>query len=755
MKHVLLRPYLLITGMVAAAWLADAGAAPAPMIPGAEPYVWRNVVMGGGGFVDGLVFHPTAPDVFYARTDVGGAYRWDAPAHQWVPLTDWLSPAQNNYTGIESIALDPSDPNRLYLAAGTYHRSDAAILSSEDRGKTFKVTVVPFKMGGNEDGRSNGERLAVDPNSGAILYFGSRSAGLWRSNDRGVTWNVVASFTNTGVAPPAVAPPSRPGSRRRGWRAPDYGIVFVVFDPASGKAGSPTPVIYAAVATSGTNLYRSSDAGVTWQPLPGQPLDLRPSHLVISADGLVYLSYGSQPGPNRLTNGAIWKFNPRDSSWTNISPEKPADAAPPGWGYGAVCVDAKNPCTIMVTTIDRWKPKDEVFRSTNGGTTWKGILQGGTMDYSPAPYTKRMTPHWTGSLAVNPNNPDQVWFGTGYGVWCCTNAAQTDSGVRAGWTFADQGLEETVPLALLSPPVGAHLLSGVGDIDGFRHDDVNVSPSEGTFAGPGFNHTRQLAYAGLKPQIIVRLGNGGHSDVYAAISDDGGTTWQPLDDNPPGSTGGEGERIALAADGRVIVWTPRDEPPYFTSDRGSNWTQCQGLEAAAAVVADPVNPLRFYALAPDTGAIYTSTNAAATFAPTGATVPAMERFGGRGGGVFAATTDREGDLWAGSGDFGLFHSSDGGISFKKLDSVARADALGFGMAAPGKTFPALFLQGDVGQLHARFRSDDAGQTWVRIDDDQHQYGIADIPLIIGDPRIYGRVYFTTGGRGVIYGDRAR
>jgi len=49
--------------------------------------------------------------------------------------------------------------------------------------------------------------------------------------------------------------------------------------------------------------------------------------------------------------------------------------------------------------------------------------------------------------------------------------------------------------------------------------------------------------------------------------------------------------------------------------------------------------------------------------------------------------------------------------------------------------------GTIHQLHARYRSDDAGRTWVRIDDDQHQYANADVPLIIGDPRIYGRVYF--------------
>ena len=86
----------------------------------AQPYVWRAVAMGGGGFVDGIIFHPTAANLMYARTDVGGAYRWDDQKQEWIPLTDWLSYAQGNFTGIESIALDPQDPSRVYMACGTY-----------------------------------------------------------------------------------------------------------------------------------------------------------------------------------------------------------------------------------------------------------------------------------------------------------------------------------------------------------------------------------------------------------------------------------------------------------------------------------------------------------------------------------------------------------------------------------------------------------------------------------------------------------
>jgi xyloglucan-specific exo-beta-1,4-glucanase len=49
-----------------------------------------------------------------------------------------------------------------------------------------------------------------------------------------------------------------------------------------------------------------------------------------------------------------------------------------------------------------------------------------------------------------------------------------------------------------------------------------------------------------------------------------------------------------------------------------------------------------------------------------------------------------------------------------------------------------------------FRSDDKGESWVRINDDQRQWGFCTV--IIGDPRVSGRVYIGTGGRGIITGE---
>ncbi len=717
--------------------------------PPSAPYVWKNVQMVGGGFVDGIIFHPTAKGLRYARTDMGSAYRWNEAAKRWEPLLDWVPYEDLNLMGVESIAVDPSNPGRVYLSCGTYTNEktpNGAILRSSDRGRTFQRTNVPFKMGGNENGRGNGERMAVDPNNGNIIYLGTRQAGLWRSTDRGVTWNRVESFPDVTEA----GPPPKP---HEWWKRPN-GVVFVVFDPRSGSRGKGSATIYAGASLMGTNnLFRSTDAGKTWQPVPGQPTQYRPLRPALASDGMLYITYGTDPGPWRMTDGGLWKLNTRTGAWTDITPDKPTSQRP--FGYAAVSVDAHNPQALIVSSFYR-PGGEEIFRSTDGGNTWKPVFAGGgTYDFSLAPYVAHTPIHWLFDIEIDPANPDHAMFTTGYGGYETFDLTDVDSGKPTRWSVMSTGIEESVALDLLSPPQGAHLLTAIGDYGGFVHWDLDKPAPEGNYDHPHFGNTNGLACAANKPEIIVRVGRAsGNRGGNIGYSLDGGKSWQPTASAPQrSSTLGH---IAVSSDGTTWVWTPEHSAVSFTRDRGATWTDSQGIPRDTRVIADPVNPLKFYAIALFDGKLFTSADGAATFTERPLNLPdgLPQRGGDRGddrGGqdrIYAAP-GKEGDLWLAAFN-GLYHSTDAGATFVRLGGVKEIHAFGFGKAAPGAGYPALYLVGVVSGVRGIFRSVDTAETWVRINDDQHQWGL--VLHITGDPKQFGRVYVGTHGRGTIYGD---
>ena len=75
----------------------------------------------------------------------------------------------------------------------------------------------------------------------------------------------------------------------------------------------------------------------------------------------------------------------------------------------------------------------------------------------------------------------------------------------------------------------------------------------------------------------------------------------------------------------------------------------------------------------------------------------------------------------------------------------------FGAPMPGRDYPALYAIAERDGVLGIYRSDDAGQSWLRVNDDQHEYGRR-YRAVAGDPRIPGRVYVATDGRGVVYGE---
>ena len=733
------------------------------------PYVWKNVAIKGGGFVSGIVMSPALQGLAFARTDVGGAYRFDPAARRWMPITDWVGHDDSNSMGIESIAADPVDPNRVYIAAGTYlPAGNGWILSSTDMGQTWARNAIAAPMGGNVDGRSMGERLAIDPNLPSTLYFGSRNTGLWMSTDSAQTWTAVSNFPTTGATNGGVG-----SSNPAGIVGTGYGLTFVVFDPRSGSPGSATPAIYVGVGvgvTDGTGLYRSMDAGQTWEAVAGQPAGMMPHHAVLDGCGNLYLAYNNGSGPNGITAGAVWRYTmaaPPDSGATTDGGTIPSawtDVSPPHLvgGFGGISADPGHPGTLIVTTMDFWSP-GEIFRTTNGGVSWAPIYAAAQHDVAGATWlwwhgTSLPAAGWMGDVELDPFNAGRALYITGQGLWSSDDVTSADTRAPTHWTFGDDGLEETVVLDLASPPAmpegsaqtSALLLSGVGDIAGFRHDDLDVSPPNGMFSNPIFGNTTSIDFAEGTPNIVARVGTSSSSNgKRGAYSTDGGTTWTPFASapavtgaagtTPPAPTSGS---IAVSADGTTFVWAPQRPAtgntvtPSYSQNKGVTWIASVGLVANARVAADRVNPSKFYAT--NGGRMYVSTDGGATFAMV--SMPPN----GRPRPVFGI----EGDVWVATGS-GLQHSQDSAATFVPVPQVTSATAVGFGMAATGQSYPAVYVAGSVSGVWGTYRSDDAGATWQRIDDPQHQFGFVNI--LAGDRRQYGRVYLGTGGRGILYG----
>jgi hypothetical protein len=735
------------------------------------PYDWDNVAIVGGGYVPAVIFSPVEKDLIYARTDMGGAYRWDKVAAKWVPLTDWVGFDEWNYLGIESIAPDPKDANRVYVAVGTYTNSwtsmNGQLLRSVDRGDSFERFNLPFKVGGNMPGRSMGERLGVDPNAPRVLYLGARSGnGLWRSNDAGETWKKVESFPSGG---------NYFQDSTNDYTTDLIGVVWVVFDPTSSTAGSASQTIYVGVADTNTGIYRSTDGGTTWEPLPGQPAaGFLPHHAVLASNRLLYVTYSDKAGPYDGGHGDVWKYDTEQGTWTQISPVPSSNTDDDYFGYGGLAVDGQDPNRLIVTSLNSWWPDARFYRSRDAGATWSPIwdfdgyptrVNRYTLDISASPWLdwglSKTAPEespklgWmTGGLSIDPFDSERMFYGTGatlYGTQNLTNWDDPDKKIDI--FVAALGIEETavMDLAVLPMTSGSVLLSALGDIGGCRHTDVTAVPTK-IFTQPTFTTTTSIDFAESNPKQVVRVGTldtGAYpNDKPIGVSNDGGSTWSNAG-LPSAASNAAGGSVAMGADGEFIVWAPDVSGVNVFYSRYSpySWTACSGIPSQALVKSDRLNKSKFYGY--KEGIFYVSTNGGATFTASAATgLP-------RSNVKFKAVPGVEGDIWLAGGAtsdvYGLWHSTDSGASFQKLANVEQADVVGFGKAAPGQTYSSIYVNAKIDGVRGIFRSDDSAATFVRINDGRHQYGAANT-AITGDPNVYGRVYLGTNGRGVIYGD---
>jgi hypothetical protein len=739
---------------------------------------WGNVRFDGGGFVDGLVASTKVKGLFYARTDVGGAYRWNSEQKVWIPLLDWLSQDDVGLYGVESMALDPNNPARLYLMVGTsyFSKGKTAILRSEDYGATFETIDVTslWRAHGNGMGRQSGEKLAVDPNNAKILFCGSRAAGLFKSTDAGKTWANVSTI----------------GAQAGGDLASVNGISFVLFDASSSQtAAGGTSTIYMGVSDASKSLYVSKDGGATFTPISGGPTGQMPNRAVLK-DGNLFLAYSNSVGPYNVSTGSFYRYEIASGTWTNLTPKSDDGAAYMGsggqglaHGFGGVSVDPADAKHIIISTLGFYGGQtrfgdgtenygDRIYVTTDGGTTWTTgfshkdpkVEANANTSANGSAWIAGNAIHWAGDVIFDPFNTKEAWVISGNGVFHTENLGDA----LPIWKFESRGIEETVPLDIVSIS-GGPLVTAIGDYDGSTYQDIGKSyprhkPTVGT--------TQSLGYAPLAGALLragrvtdYSTGTGISSDVMY-FSSDRAATWTALP-TPKGTQG----LVVLSADGKVLLHRPENSSTvYRSADRGTTWTTVTGMDGqsqSSRIVCDPVNADVFYLLNQQ-GKLLKSSDKGATFAVAGSLQDDAKGLYQATNGLIRTVPGREGHIWAPldqaqswaqngkDSTHGLAHSTDGGATWTRLTSVSSAHAVGIGKAAANADYETLFIWGvaqDKNNPLGVYYSTDKGASWKRMNDDKHQYGgPGNGAFVQGDMNVFGRVYMSTVGRGLIYGN---
>lgn len=711
-----------------------------------DGYLWKPLAVGGGGFIMSIDISPDGNERVL-RTDTYGAYRWENNRWKQLVTAKSMPPedvaVSENGISVVEIVFAPSDSKRLYM------QYKGRIYRSNDRGDTWKrTTFSPVVMDSNDDWRQQGPRLGVDPVNPDVVYAGTQQNGLFVSLNGGTSWAGVAAIPRGQDVKPERSSTKGPG-------------VKVWFDPTSAIVNGMKQGI--VVNSYGNGFWKSNDAGTTWQPIssPGNGA-VKVDHGVIASDGTYYMA--------SYSDSKVWRY--RGGTWQDIS-------VPGGCCFPTIAADPFKPDSIWV-----FAGNGRAWRSTNAGGNWTSV---------PLNFTAAGDIPWlAGKGAVNnfvlgqvrfdTKTPGLIWVSSGTGMW---KANVSDTASVINWQAETRGIEQLVANDVIAPPGQRPVLGGwdfgtrgAEDADAFA---TTWGPSE------RFNSSWQLDWSTSNPAFIVTnfsdhrfcCSEDGKA-VLGSWSADGGRSWTPfaVTPVPPGRDPkdpwafGFGSIAVAANDVNNIIWLPTfNLPPYYTLDRGKTWNIITLPEQ------DPKAPGSHYALSLNRKVIAADRVLANTFyyAHSGG-----ENGIGRGlwrttdGGanwarlyaeeitpysIFNATLKAvpgvAGNLFFTPGPLdgvdGPFRRSiNGGETWQDVAGLTRVYSFGFGKAALGASYPAIYVAGKLKGQNGIYRSIDNALSWTRIARYPTQ-SLDQVRAIDGDKNVFGRVYIGLSGSGWVYG----
>lgn len=283
----------------------------------------------------------------------------DEAREQW----DWTGP-HFVMDEVYSAMIDTRGEQPRLLAGGMSNHYGPQVFRSDDLGKTWSETpngAIRFP----EDTETSLEQVWQLAAGGAqepeVVYAGTQPSALFRSEDRGKTFEMVRTLWDH--------------PHRTQWQAGFGGQAIHTILP------HPTDPAQVTVAMSTGGVYQTADARVSWNPSNvGIKADFMPEGQQFPEFGQCVHKVTRHPSsPERLfaqNHGGVYRSDDSGSTWVSI-----ADGLPADFGF-TVVVHPHEPQTIFVFPIDgaegRFPPeaKARVWRSTDAGDSWEELHEG-------------------------------------------------------------------------------------------------------------------------------------------------------------------------------------------------------------------------------------------------------------------------------------------------------------------------------------------------------------------------------------------